>query len=171
LIRRSRFRQYWRLVTDRDVLRMDEREIASVLDEGSRAQIATFNKDGSIHLVPMAYVMLDGVVTLWTDPSSRKVANLRADPRLTCLVELGEHFESFRAVQLIGTGSLITDSDASRKVGEALFSRTMGSLTDDVLGYIKMLSAQRVGIAVKPERVVSWDHRKLAGARPDQIGT
>jgi hypothetical protein len=86
------------------------------------------------------------------------------------LIELGEDFESFRAVQLVGTASLVTDLDTSRKIGEALFARTLGALSDDVLGYVATLAAQRAGIVVHPTRVVSWDHRKLAGARPDQMG-
>lgn len=158
-------------MAERDLLRMTNLEIADHLEEGHRAQIATYNSDGSIHLVPMAYVIYEDRVTLWTDPGSRKVNNLRADPRLTCLVELGEDFRSFRAVQLVGTGSLITDFEASRKVGEALFSRTMGTLSDDIRAYVASLAADRVGIAVQPSVVVSWDHRKLDDVRPDQIGT
>jgi Pyridoxamine 5'-phosphate oxidase len=150
---------------------MTEAEIASLLEEGSRAQVATYNPDASIHLVPMSYVVYEGRVTLWTDPASRKVANLRADPRLTCLVELGEDFYSFRAVQIVGRGSLITDGDASLEIGKALFARTTGPLTDDLLGYVATLAPQRVGIAVEPDRIVSWDHRKLVGALPDQIGS
>jgi nitroimidazol reductase NimA-like FMN-containing flavoprotein (pyridoxamine 5'-phosphate oxidase superfamily) len=149
---------------------MTDSEVAAVLHEGRRAQLATYNSDGSIHLVPMAYVVYDGQVTLWTDPGSRKIANLRSDPRVTCLIELGEDFESFRAVQLVGTASLVTDLDTSRMIGEALFARTLGALSDDVLGYVATLAAQRAGIVVHPTRVVSWDHRKLAGARPDQMG-
>lgn len=149
---------------------MNETEIAALLDEGYRAQVGTHNPDGSIHLVPMSYVIYEGAVTLWTDPASRKVANLRADPRLTCLIELGDDFYSFRAVQLVGTGALITDLDSSRKIGEALFARTAGPLSEDMLEYVGNLAANRIGISVQPSTVVSWDHRKLAGIRPDDVG-
>lgn len=149
---------------------MNESEISALLDEGRKALLATHNGDGSVHLVPMAYVVHEGRVTFWTDPASRKVANLRSDPRVTCLIEVGEEFESFRAVQLVGTGVLVTDIDASRGIGEALFARSLGALTDDVRGYVATLAAQRVGIVVRPTRIVSWDHRKLAGVRPDEIG-
>ena len=158
-------------MSERDALRMSEAEIAAALEEGRRAQLATRNPDGSIHLVPMSYVVYEGRVTMWTDTASRKVSNLRADPRLTCLVELGEDFQSFRAVELVGAGSLVTDYEASRKVGEALFARTVGALTDDMLAYVATLAGERVGIVVQADRVVSWDHRKLNGALPDQIGS
>ena len=153
------------------MLRMTEPEVAGFLQEGRRAQVATHNRDGSINLVPMSYVMYDGRVTFWTAPESRKVANLRLDPRVTCLVETGDDFGSFRAVQMVGEASLHEDLETSRQVGEALFALTVGELTDDLRGYVARLAPDRVAIAVEPTRVVSWDHRKLAGLRPDQAGS
>jgi nitroimidazol reductase NimA-like FMN-containing flavoprotein (pyridoxamine 5'-phosphate oxidase superfamily) len=145
-------------------------EIDEVLAEGTKAQVATLNPDGSVHLVPMSYVVVDGRLTLWTDPASRKVSNLRNEPRITCLVELGDDFASFRAVQLVGTARVSSDPDESRAVGEALFARSVGELSDDLLAYVAGLVPQRVAVSVEPLRIVSWDHRKLAGARPDQVG-
>lgn len=150
---------------------MTGEEVAHFLQEGRRAQVATHNPDGSIHLVPMAYVLYQGKVTFWTAPDSRKVANLRIDPSVTCLVETGDDFGSFRAVQVAGRASLHEDVDTSRRVGEALFGLTVGELTDDLRGYVARLASDRVAIAVEPARVVSWDHRKLAGLRPDQAGS
>lgn len=149
---------------------MTEDEIVDLLREGKRTQVACHNPDGSIHLVPMSYVMMDGRLTLWTDPSSRKVANLRADPRVTCLVEVGDEFSEFRAVQLSGQAVIIDDPERSRRVGEALFGRSLGELNDDMRAYIASLVPERVGVAIDVHRAVSWDHRKLAGARPDQVG-
>lgn len=148
---------------------MTEPEIAGLLAEATRVQVGTLNRDGSVHLVPMSYVVVDGTLNLWTDPRSRKVSNLRRDPRITCLVELGEEFASFRAVQLVGTARISHDFETSRKVGEALFARSVGDLSEDLLRYVAGLAPDRVAIAVDPSRVVSWDHRKLAGARPDQV--
>lgn len=150
---------------------MSDSEVATLLDEGDRVQVGTHNPDGTIHLVPMSYVMFEARMTLWTDPTSRKVANLRADPAITCLVELGDDFGSFRAVQLIGTATISSDPDTSQAVGEALVARTVGALSDDLVAYVAGLAAQRVAVTVEPVRVVSWDHRKLAGARPDQVGS
>lgn len=150
---------------------MTDAEVASLLDEGRRVQVATHNRDGSVHLVPMSYVVFEGRVTLWTDPSSRKVSNLRRDPRITCLVETGDDFGCFRAVQLVGTAEIREDITTSKAVGEALFARSVGELSGDLLAYVAGLAPQRVAISVVPTRVVSWDHRKLAGPRPEQIGT
>ncbi len=158
-------------VAGRDTLRMTDDEVAALLGEGRRVQFASHNRDGSIHLVPMAYAVVAGRIALWTDPASRKVANVRADPRVSCLVELGGEFASFRAVQIIGTAIVVDHPGDSLAIGEALFARSLdGVLTDETRAYVSSLVSERVGIVVHPDRVVSWDHRKLAGARPDQVG-
>ena len=150
---------------------MTDAEVAELLAEASKAQVATLNPDGSVHLVPMSYVVVEGTVTLWTDPDSQKIANLRRDPRITCLVELGDDFPSFRAVQLVGEGRVSSDLGTSRAVGEALFARSVGELSDDLRSYVAGLATQRVAVSVEPARLVSWDHRKMTRPRPDQVGS
>lgn len=155
----------------RQAMRMSPAEVTSHLREGRRAQVGTINPDGSIHLVPLAYFFWDDKVAVWTDPESRKVRNLRKDPAITCLVETGDAFEEFRAVQLRGRAELIDGLEDNRRAGELLFARSRpDGLNDELRAYAAMLAAQRVTVVVHADAVVSWDHRKLAGVRPDEIG-
>jgi PPOX class probable F420-dependent enzyme len=156
-------------MSQRDLMAMSDDEVAGFLNEARRTQVATINGDGTPHVVPMSYVVVDGLLTLWTDPGSQKIVNLRRDPRLTCLVEDGAHFAEFRAVQLTGRADLVDDKETSLRVGLALFERST-PLTDDVRAAAAALVPERVVVFVRPERVVSWDHRKLAGVRPSDIG-
>lgn len=157
-------------MSQRDRLRMSDEEVAAFLDEAQRVQVATINQDGTPHVVPLAYVVLEGRLTLWTDPRSRKVTNLRRDPRLTCLVEDGRHFGEFRAVELSGRAQLADDHHTSLRVGLALFERSGAPMTDESRAAAAALADERVAVTVHPERVVSWDHRKLAGAPLSDIG-
>jgi PPOX class probable F420-dependent enzyme len=157
-------------VTQRHLLSMSEDEVAEFLDNERRAQVATINVDGTPHVVPLSYVVIDGRLTFWTDPRSRKVANLRRDARMTCLVEAGDRFEEFRAVQLTGRAEMGEDRATSERVGLALFERANGHLTEDLRRAVAELVAQRVALTLHPQRVVTWDHRKLSGVRPGQIG-
>ncbi len=157
-------------MSQRDLMAMSEDEIAAFLSEERRADIGTINADGTPHLVPMSFVVVEGLLTVWTDPRSRKVANLRRDPRITCLVEEGATFAEMRAVQLSGRAEITSDAEGSRRVGLALFERAAGRLDDDLRAAVDALVPERIGITVHPERVVSWDHRKLAGVRPSEIG-
>jgi PPOX class probable F420-dependent enzyme len=159
-------------MSQRDVLAMSEEEVAAFLAEQRRVQVATINPDGTPHVVPLSYVVVDGRVALWTDPRSKKVRNLRRDPRLTCVVETGAQFAEFRAVQLIGRAELADDPETSRRVGIALFLRSVppGSDEGPIRAAADALVTERVAVLVTPERTVSWDHRKLAGVRPADIG-
>jgi PPOX class probable F420-dependent enzyme len=158
-------------MSDRDRLRMSEEEVEALVDECWRAQVATTNRDGSVHLVPLSLMRFDGHVAFWTDPASHKVKNLRRDPRITCLIETGTRFDDFRAVQITGRATVVDDLETSVRAGETLFARHNGGLDAQLKAYVAGLAANRVVIVVEPDRVVSWDHRKLAGARIDDVGS
>jgi PPOX class probable F420-dependent enzyme len=157
-------------MSQRDLLTMTPDEVIAFLKEGQRAQVATINPDGTPHIVPMSYVVLDERVVIWTDPGSRKVANVRRDPRISCLVETGTSFPELRAVQISGRAELGEDVDTSRRVGLALFSGG-GDVNDEMRAAVEALVPQRVAVTVHAERVISWDHRKLPGVRPGEIGS
>ena len=148
-------------MSQRELMAMSDDEVLTFLSEKRRAHVGSINADGTPHLVPMSYVLIDGLLTVWTDPRSRKVVNLRRDPRMTCLVEDGATFAEMRAVQLSGRAEITPDAEGSLLVGLALFERAAGYLDDDLRATVA---------ALVPERVVSWDHRKLEGVRPSEIG-
>src|SRR3954454_16238935 len=125
---------------------MTPAEVDVFLAGERRAHLATITPDGTPHVVPLSYVVIDGRVTFWTDPRSRKVANLRRDPRLTCLVEAGAHFAEFRAVQISGRAQLGEDHDSSERVGLALFERSRGDLDDALRATVAALAPERVAI-------------------------
>jgi PPOX class probable F420-dependent enzyme len=157
-------------MSERDALRMSDDEVRGLLDDGRRMHVATLNPDGSAHLVPMTYLWFDGRLAMWTDPGSRKVHNLRRDPRITCLVETGDRFEDYRAVQLVGDAEIVDGLDESIRAGELLTSRYRGPLDDATKKYIARLARSRVVVVIEPKRIVSWDHRKLAGRGAEDVG-
>ncbi len=156
----------------RDAMRMTDDEIETFLAAGRQAQVATLDADGLIDLVPMSYLFWSGRLALWTDPASRKVGNLRRNPYVTCLVEAGDRFEDFRAVQLRGRAELIDDVESSRTAGELLFARYGAEpLTDEARSAAAARAPPPVVVVVHPHRVVSWDHRQLGGSPPRPSGT
>jgi len=152
-------------------MRMTDDELTAFLEAGQRVQVATMSPGDAIHLVPMSYVMIDGVLTLWTDRDSQKVANLRRDPRVSCLVEMGSRFEEFRAAQLQGRAEVIDDLDVSLVTGKALFAKSgPEGQSEQAQAYVQGLAPIRVTVRIHPDRIVSWDHRKVSGVRAEDIG-
>ena len=152
-------------------LYMDADEIARYLEAMRRVQVATLNDDGSVHLVPMSYLMWEGHIGLWTDPRSHNVANLRRDPRITVLIEDGERVQDFRALQIRGRAEIIDDPERVRRAGEVLFARYRpGGLDDETRAQVAALVAVRVLVVIRRESTISWDHAKLASGGLEEIG-
>jgi PPOX class probable F420-dependent enzyme len=144
----------------RDVIRMTSEEVDAFLHERQTMNVGTYNHDGTIHLVAMWYGFLDGDPVFETYEKSQKVLNLHRDPRLTVLVEDGDSYEELRGVELVGTGEVIDDPAVVHQAARSVAERYLDIANPDDLA--AGLAHKRVAIRVRPERVVSWDHRKLS---------
>lgn len=148
----------------RDRIRMTDDECRQFLDGRHTMNVATYNHDGTIHLVAMWYGFVDGDPAFWTYRSSQKVKNLERDPRITCLVEDGETYETLRGVELVGHGEIITDWDTLLPLGRSVVQRYNDVEPSEQLDeYLRNYGAKRYGVRVEVDRVVSWDHTKLDG--------
>jgi PPOX class probable F420-dependent enzyme len=143
---------------ERATIAMDRDEIRAFLDRGRIMTVASVSADGSIHLVPMWYAMVAADPVMWTNARSQKIVNLRRDPRITALVEVGEEYQELGGVQLVGRAELIDDRTAVLEIGRAVAERNALPVTDAILEY---QATKRVAMKIVAERVVSWDHRKL----------
>jgi PPOX class probable F420-dependent enzyme len=139
-------------------------EVQAFLAEHRTTQVATVNRDGMPHLVAMWYGLLDGEIVMWTYAKSQKARNLRRDPKIACLVEVGERYEELRGVSMTGHAVLSDDRQDVLRVGEAVLLAAPGGKDDPLAPVILAKTApKRVAITVKATRIVSWDHRKLGG--------
>lgn len=154
----------------RDTVSMPPADIAALLANGRKLQLATLNRDGTPHLVSMFYGMRDGLIAFWTYRASQKARNLERDPRVTCLVEEGDDYFELRGVQVAGTVKPIDDLAGVTEVGKLVAARmgspAVGDLPPDqvaaaVDGYVAHAATKRRAYLVEPSRVVSWDHRRL----------
>ncbi len=148
--------------------RMGDDEAWAVVAEERKLQVATIGPDGRPHLVTLFHTVLDGRLMFWTYAKSQKILNLERDPRVTCLVEAGEQYEQLRGVQITGRAQIVRAREDVAVVGRAVVSRMLGLDPGDdvdpaVAAEVARQAQKRVAVEVVPERVVSWDHRKLTG--------
>ena len=153
----------------RSQITMTEGEIADFLDRQRTATIATLGPNGMPHLVAMWYAVLDGSIWFETKARSQKATNLRRDPRITCLVEEGETYDTLRGVSLEGSATIVDDADALWKVGVSVWERYNGPYTDEVKPRVEFMLNKRIAVRIDVARVRSWDHRKL-GMDPIPVG-
>src|SRR3954449_10715716 len=84
----------------RDQIKMTPDEALAFFDEEKTVICATNGRDGFPHLMPLWFVVRDGVIWAWTYAKSQKVRNLERDPRCTLQVEAGESYEQLRGLML-----------------------------------------------------------------------
>ena len=145
----------------RDRVAMTAADAADLLAGSHKLQLATINRDGTPHVVTMFYVMLDGQIAFWTYRSSQKARNLARDPRVTCLVETGDEYFDLRGVQVVGRVVTVEDPAGVLEIGRGIAAVMAGMPGDQLEDYVAHTARKRVGFLVEPQRIISWDHRKL----------
>jgi nitroimidazol reductase NimA-like FMN-containing flavoprotein (pyridoxamine 5'-phosphate oxidase superfamily) len=157
-------------MSQRSALRMSADEVDAHLRAGSICRVATHDAVGWPHVVPVAYVVLDGAIAFWADPESRKVVNLRRDPRVTCIVDEGTDMTDLRGVMVRGIAEVLDDRATSERVAGLFLDKVPEEYRDHARPRIVGLIDVRIVVVVNPSDVVSWDHRKVDGVAPQDIG-
>ena len=148
---------------------MTDAEITAFIEQHRTATMATIGPTGQPHLVAMWFAVIDGVIWFETKAKAQKVQNLRRDDRLTCMIEDGKTYDTLRGVSIEGRGVIVEDPDAIWAVGVNVWERYTGPYSDEMKPFVELMLNKRVVVRVEPERVRSWDHRKL-GMDPVPLG-
>jgi PPOX class probable F420-dependent enzyme len=148
-------------VNQRAQIRMSDDEVAAFVRASRTATLATNGPNGTPHLVAMWFAVLDGEIWFETKVKSQKVVNLRRDDRVTCLIEDGLTYDVLRGVSIEGRAVVSSDSADALRVGISVWERYYGPYTEDQRPTVEAMMNKRVVVRVVPERVRSWDHRKL----------
>ena len=101
-----------------------------------------------------------------TFTKSQKILNLKRDPRVSLLAEAGEAYSDLRGVVIHGKAELDTEVESVfatlRKVSVRM-GTVPGEDSEAIREGLRASAKKRCLIRVEPEKVISWDHRKLGG--------
>ncbi len=144
---------------------MSDEEAAAFLAEQRVVVCATNGVGGWPHLMPLWYVVRDGELWAWTYAKSQKVRNLERDDRATLQVEDGEQYHELRGVMLETRAVIHRELDVVAGTGAEIFERYGGAAAgEEAMRAVRAQAAKRVALQFAPERLASWDHRKLGRA-------
>ena len=145
----------------RGEIQLSPDEQAAFLREPHKAALATVDSDGFPHVVAMSFLAKDGAIYMTSYAKAQKVLNARRNPKVAVMIETGQHYAEFRGVMIRGRCEVIEDPalvaatireiQAKRAKGDAAPSGAVDS------------APKRVVLRIVPEKVATWDHRKLAG--------
>ena len=148
----------------RDQIRMTEEELWRFVEEQQSLQVATINKDGSPQLTTLWFAVVDGAITFETYTKSQKIVNLRRDPRIAVLVEDGTEYAKLRGVSINGRAELADEPAAVERCAREVMKRNQPEIPAEMLDEAaKAMARKRTAVIVRPEKIASWDHRKLTG--------
>jgi PPOX class probable F420-dependent enzyme len=150
----------------REQIKLSEVELLELF-EGERIAVVSSNGPrGWPHSMPLWYVPRAGEVWIWTYAKSQKVRNLERDPRATVLVETGHEYGELRGAQIEAEAEIHRDFETVIGFAEELtvrYAEGISSVEGDAKAALEAQAPKRVAIQFKPQRVASWDHRKLGG--------
>ncbi|MFB0976038.1 MAG: pyridoxamine 5'-phosphate oxidase family protein [Myxococcota bacterium] len=149
----------------RDLIKMSEEEIWKFIESQKTVQVATINKDGTPHIMPLWFAIDDGRVVLETFTKSQKIVNLERDARISVLFEDGDEYNDLKGVSIQGTARLVQEHEEVHRLHMLVLVRNQPEVPVDLLEKATAsMVAKKTAIVIQPERFVTWDHSKLAGA-------
>ena len=149
----------------RDAIQLSEDERKVYLSTALTVILVTVGRDGYPHAVPMWFLVDDdGIIYMTTYGRSQKVVNVRRNPRVALLVESGVRYDELKGVLLRGKAEVVEDESLCLGVLTKIHTKHMGGLASGVEEVMRAQARKRVVLKITPERIVSWDHRKLGGA-------
>ncbi len=148
----------------RDQIRLSEGELRELLEAERVVVVSSLGPRGWPHSMPLWFVPRDGEVWIWTYAKSQKVRNLERDPRATLLIETGYEYGELRGAMIEAEAEIHRDFETVIGFAEELtvrYAEGISSVEGDAKAALEAQAPKRVAIRFKPQRVATWDHRKL----------
>ena len=141
-------------------LSLTDGEMDAFLRDQRTVRVATADEAGEPHVVPLWFVWLDGAMFLNSTLGNVTVENMLRAERATVVVDDGEEYERLRGVTMHGRVRQAND-DPRRPEAERLWSeKYMGG---GEVPYSRWKS--RTWLRLDPDRIASWDFRKIPEAK------
>jgi PPOX class probable F420-dependent enzyme len=128
------------------------------------ANLATLDRDGTVHVVPMWFAWEDGELLMPTNHRTRKVRNLERDPRATVMIDDSRAGFDLRGIALSGRARIEGGEDA-RLVNRRIHLRYVTERGRELPAVDSYLATDDVTIRLRPDRVRSWNLRETDAGR------
>lgn len=115
-------------------------------------RVATADRNGTPHSVPVCHVLVDGRIYFASGSGSKKLRNLLANPRIAVAFDLySDAWGNLRGVMVQGQATLIDRGPRFRKIRSALY-RKYPQYPDEAA----LDEGDSVIVEVAPAQVFSW---------------
>jgi PPOX class probable F420-dependent enzyme len=144
---------------------MSDHEVRAFLARPLTLTVCTLGRDNTIHAVPVYYGFVGDDIAFHTKAKSQKVRNLRRNDSITVSAYAGSTPDELCGVTIIGRALLFDDAPTLRALSDNVVRRYSSSDPIDADAVFEQKMRNRVGIRVRAERIISFDHAKAYGPR------
>ena len=141
---------------------MSPEELDAFLASERTCRVATVSSDGSPHVTPLWFAW-DGT-SLWLTSivKSQRWTDLQRDGRVSVIVDAGHDYMELRGVELRGVARPVGEVP---RTGEPVpeLEPPERIYADKYAGGVVHHDGRHAWLRITPEKIVSWDFRKLAG--------
>ena len=141
-------------------LSLTREELEEFLVSQRTIRLATATRPGRPHVVPLWFVWVDGTVFMNTTLGNLTVRNLQENPQATGSIDDGDTYDTLRGVLVHGTVERADDDARLDTVMHRWSEKYMGG---NPLPYARWKN--RAWFRLVPERITSWDFRKIPRAK------
>ena len=116
-------------------------------------RLATVDKNGVPHIVPVWYLYKNGNFYVGTNTSTKKAKNVRKNSKVSFCVDLGVH-SPIIGVMGIGNAKLILRKNDVARIAKTILLRYFKSLNNKYAQ--ELLSQTDCVIEIVPKKITSW---------------
>ena len=138
---------------------MTDDEVDAFLTEQRTCRVATVALTGP-HVTPLWFAWHAGFLWLTSITRSQRWADLQRDPRIAVVVDTGETYGELRGVELRGRAEVVGEVPRTGEPHPEL-EAVEQVFADRYTGGVVDRDGRHAWLRLKPEKIVSWDFRKL----------
>jgi nitroimidazol reductase NimA-like FMN-containing flavoprotein (pyridoxamine 5'-phosphate oxidase superfamily) len=141
---------------------MGPEEVDAFLAEERTCRVASVGSDGAPHVTPLWFVWDGAALWLTSIVRSQRWTDITRDGRIAVVVDAGDDFMELRGVELRGraepvgevprTGEPVPELDEAERL-----------YAEKYAGGVVFHDGRHAWLRVVPEKIVSWDFRKMGG--------
>ncbi|HKY15806.1 MAG TPA: pyridoxamine 5'-phosphate oxidase family protein [Microthrixaceae bacterium] len=144
---------------------MDAGERDEFLASERTCRVATVGSDGAPHATPLWFVWDGSWLWLTSIVRSQRWTDVQRDGRVSVIIDSGDGYMDLRGVEIRGVAEQVGEAP---RTGESVpeLEAPEQLYADKYSGGQIFHDGRHAWLRVRPEKIVSWDFRKLAPPPP-----
>ena len=140
---------------------MSKDELDAFLAEERMCRMGSVDGEGAPHVSPLWFVWDGSALWLHSIVTSQRWVNLLRDPRVSVAVDGGQDYFELRGVELLGRVEVVGDVPRGDEPSPATAAAEQ-LWADKYTGGRFVSDGKHAWLRLDPEKIVSWDFRKIA---------